>query len=166
MRILRLQVMISVLSLILVCIGCSRTDLADYQSDNRSEAEIKAVLLEHLKAKRQFDIERYLAGLHEDGRYHFECGRLLSKADIGDLLPKFWDHMQSGDPSFYPINRECITGDYFDYGRYVDPRMEISGESARVTLSFTVGWWSQEHYVSLVKVNERWMINRLDWGMN
>ena len=165
-RFFGLQVMIAVLSFTILCTGCGRTDLADYQSRNKSEAEIKGVLLEYLAAKRQFDIDRYLAGLHAEGRYHFECGRILSKADLGYLLPKFWAHMRSGDPSFYPINRECITGDYFDNGQYVDPRFDIDGNRARVTLRFTVGWWGLEHYVALVKENEHWMINRLDWQMN
>jgi hypothetical protein len=92
----------------------SRTPLAEYASRNRAEAEIKAVLLEYLAAKRQFDIERYLAGLHAGGRFHFECGRILSKAELGRVLPGFWADMRSGNPAFYPINRECITGDYFD----------------------------------------------------
>lgn len=144
----------------------SKTPLAEYKPRNQSEQQIKAVLLEYLAAKQQFDIERYLACLHAEGRYHFECGRILSKADIGHLLPEFWAHMRSGDPSFYPMNRECITGDYFDHGQYVDPRFEIDGLRANVTLRFTVGWWGLEHYVELVKEKERWVINRLGWAMN
>jgi hypothetical protein len=158
--------MLAACVLLFVGAGCSQTTLADYQGRTPGETEIKAVLLEYLDAKRQFDIERYLACLHAAGRYHFECGRILSKTDIGYLLPKFWDHMRSGDPSFYPINRECITGDYFDHGRYVDPRIEIQADRATVTLRFTVGWWGLEHYISLVREDERWLINRLDWQMN
>ncbi|MCP3954842.1 MAG: hypothetical protein GY697_21860 [Desulfobacterales bacterium] len=166
MQVTRINMLLLVLGLLSLVAGCNGTPLAEYQSRNRSEEEIKAVLLEYLDAKRQFDIDRYLAGLHAEGRYHFECGRMLSKAELGQLLPKFWTDLRSGNSAFYPINRECITGDYFDTGRYVDPRMDIARENARVALKFTVGWWRLEHLVSLVKENEHWFINRLDWAMN
>ena len=147
-------------------IACSQISLSEYQTRNRAEEEIKTVLLEYLDAKQRFDIERYLACLHDRGRFHFECGRHLSKGELGQLLPGFWDDMRSGNPAFYPINRECITGDYFDTGRYVNPRMDVGDRIARVTLRFTVGWWGLNHYVSLVREDKGWLISRLDWEMN
>ncbi len=166
MRVIRCNMMLLVLGLLSIMAGCNGTPLADYQSHSKSEAEIKAVLLEYLDAKRKFDIQRYLASLHAEGLYHFECGRMLSKAELGQLLPKFWADLQFGNPAFYPINRECITGDYFDTGRYVDPRMDVDGDTARVALKFTVGWWGLEHYVTLVRKDRAWLISRLDWEMN
>ena len=166
MKPLRYVTIILTLLIVSMSIACSEISLSEYQARNRIEEEIKTVLLAYLDAKQRFDIERYLACLHDRGRFHFECGRRLSKGELGQLLPKFWDDMRSGNPAFYPINRECMTGDYFDYGRYVDPRMDIDGCRARVALRFTVGWWGLEHTVSLVKENERWMINGLDWDMN
>jgi len=146
--------------------ACSRTPLGEYQPRNQTEEEIKTVIVEYLDAKRRFDIVQYLAGLHNQGRFHFECGRIVSKAELGQLLPGFWAGMRSGDPTFYPINRECITGDYFDSGQYVDPRITMAGDRAEVTLTFTDGWWGLEHYVSLIKENDCWVISRLDWEMN
>ncbi len=65
--------------LIMVSLGMSacffRTPLAEYAPRNRAEAKIKTVLMEYLAAKRQFDIERYLAGLHAGGRFHFVLKR-------------------------------------------------------------------------------------------
>lgn len=156
--------------LILVTLGAQacfqNIPLVEYKPRNRSEQQIKTVLLEYLAAKQQFDIERYLACLRDGGRFHFECGRIVSKSELGQLLPRFWADLRSGNPAFYPINRECITGDYFDTGRYVNPLMTIDGDSARVVMKFTVGWWGLAHYVALVRTDNGWLINRLDWEMN
>ena len=67
---------------------------------------------------------------------------------------------------FYPMNRECITGDYFDGGRYVDPRVKFADGTAEVILKFTVGWWGLNHYVTVARENQGWLISGLDWEMN
>ena len=166
MRALRVATIIAPFLIFSLTVACSGTPLAEYQTRNRDEEEIKAVLLAYLDAKRQFDIERYLAYLHNQGHFHFECGKILSKTELGQLLPGFWADMRSGNPTFFPINRECITGDYFDSGRYVNPRMDVARDRAAVTLTFTVGWWRLNHYVLLVREKGEWVINRLDWEMN
>ena len=154
-----------VLALAFIC-ACSGPTLSEYEAHSRAEAEIRDILLEYLAAKRIFDIERYLACLHDEGRYHFECGRIVTKAELAKLLPAFWADLRSGDPAFYPINRECITGDYFETGRYVNPRMRVDRDRAGVVLKFTVGWWGLHHQIALAKEGGRWLITGLDWEMN
>jgi len=147
-------------------VACSQVPLSAYQPKNQTEKEIKAVLINYLKAKQQFNINAYLDCLYDQGEFHFECGRFLTKEELGQLLPGFWNYMRSGDPSFYPINRECITGDYFDTGDYINPVIEARDDKAQVTLTFSVGWWRLNHYISLIKHYDCWLIKRLYWEMN
>lgn len=64
MRVTRFNMMLPVFGLILLMAGCIGVPLADYQSRNRSEAEIKAVLLEGPEAaldiqKKDNHFEKY-----------------------------------------------------------------------------------------------------------
>jgi len=85
-RPLRYVTIMLTLLIVSMSIACSQITLSDYQARNQAEEEIKTVLLEYLDAKQRFDIGRYLACLHDRGRFHFECGRQLSRGEIGQLL--------------------------------------------------------------------------------
>lgn len=71
MRPLRYVTIILTLLMVSMAAACSQISLSDCQAHDRSGKEIKAVLLEYLDAKHRFDIERYLAGRHDRGRFHF-----------------------------------------------------------------------------------------------
>ena len=72
MRPLRYVTSMLTLLIVSMSIACSQITLFDYQARNQAEEEIKTVLLEYLDAKQRFDIGRYLACLHDQGRFHFD----------------------------------------------------------------------------------------------
>jgi hypothetical protein len=152
------------LLLLLISISsCSDVSLGEYTTKSQQEAEIKRILIQYQDAKGRFDLERFLACLDDRGLYHFAGGMMVSKEKLKASLPAFWAKLQSDDPMLYPMGRESMNGDYLPSGRLVNPKIEINDGAAEVELTFTVGWWKTKHFISMVRLNGRWLINRLDW---
>lgn len=138
--------------------------LTDYLPKNKVEGEIVALLIEYQDAKNQLDLTRFLACLYEQGRFSYRGAAMVSKGRLRTSLPDFWKTLQSPNRIVvYPLSHEFVTGDYYLSGRLVNPRIFINGSSVDVTVTFTSGWWRQKHFLSMQRVNDRWMITLLDW---
>ncbi len=152
------------LMILMSAFSCSEdTSLTEYVPENQDEREIRSLLIQYQDAKNRSDLEQFLACLHDQGRYSFRGGAMISKGRLKKLFPGFWAELKSGNPAIYPITHECVTGDHFLSGRLMNPQITVSGNTAKITMRFTSGWWSQRHYVSMLRDNGRWLINRLDW---
>jgi hypothetical protein len=149
-----------------ICVAicaCSNAPIEDYVVQNGEEAEIKALLIQYRDARKNFDLERYLGCLHDRGTYHHASRLMLSKKELSDSLPDFWDQLRRGDRSFFPMCRENLSGNYFVGFHLINPRIVINRNTAHVTVTYTNTGWRLKHYISLIKENDRWLINRLDW---
>ena len=139
-------------------------ELTDYQPKNKVEGEIVALLIEYQDAKNRLDLDRFMACLDEQGRFSYMGAAMVSKKRLRTSLPSFWKTLQSPNRIvLYPLSHEFVTGDYYLSGRLVNPRISNNGCSADVTVTFASGWWRQKHYISMHRVNDRWMITLLDW---
>lgn len=146
--------------------GCLPGDvqLTEYQPKNMVEGEIVALLIEYQDAKNRFDLSRFLACLHGQGRFSYKGAAMVSKETLRASLPGFWRTLQSPNRIIlYPLSHEFVTGDYYLSGRLVNPRISINGSSAIATVTFTSGWWRQKHYISMQRVNDQWVVTLLEW---
>jgi len=138
--------------------------LTDYRPKNMVEGEIVTLLIEYQDAKNRLDLNRFLACLHEQGRFSFRGTAMVSKGRLRKSLTAFWKTLQSPNRLvLYPLSHEFVTGDYYLSGRLINPRISINGSSADVTVTFASGWWRQKHFISMQRVDDRWMITLLDW---
>lgn len=144
--------------------SCSDTPLGEYVCKNREEREILALLIEHQDARNSFDIVRYLATLHDQGQYHFACNVMVSKEVLKTSLPDFWASLRAGELQISPMCRENMTGNYFLSGNLYNPRIEIERDAAKVTLTYSSWGFRLIRYIHVRRDDERWLINRLDWG--
>lgn len=147
----------------MLAFSCSNTSLKEYASENQQETEIVKILIQYQDAKNNFDLEKYLACLHNQGKYYFGGGQMVSKEELKKLLPNFWTRLQSGDRTFYPMSRESLNGNYFQSGEFINPQIVITQDTADVTVTFTKDGWRLKHYISMVRENNQWLIKRLDW---
>lgn len=138
--------------------------LERYEAQSPSETAIVSVLIQYQEARNRFDLERLLPLLHDEGRFTFQCGMMISKKRLKDLLPGFWAALQAGDSSVIPIVHECINGDYYHSGRLNNPQIEIHDGRARATVLFTKGVCRVRLYVALQREGDRWLITRTEWG--
>ena len=159
---LSIWLLIAVLS---VCLSCTdEIPLADYKARNAAERKILFVLIRYQEAKNQFNLKKFLACLHEAGEYSYKGAAMVSKEKLKASLPGFWATLNSQDRSvLYPLSHEFVTGDFYPSGRLTNPQMTVHGDTAAVTVTFASGWWRQKHYISMVRVDHRWQIIRLEW---
>ncbi|MCP4686771.1 MAG: hypothetical protein GY859_01905 [Desulfobacterales bacterium] len=163
-RIRRIPRFPSLLMILMLAVSCSDTPLKEYTCMNQEEKEILALLIENEDARNSFDVERYFATLHDNGQYHFACRVMLSKEELRKSLPQFWDRLRAGDLQVYPMCRENLTGNYFLKGRLYNPEIEIERDAARIKLTYSSWGFRLIRYIHARRDNDRWLINRLDWG--
>ena len=105
-----------------------------------------------------------MACLHEKGQYSFKGVSLVSKATLEKYLPGFWAILQSSNRIVcYPLSHEFVTGDYFLSGRFINPQIRVSGDTAKVTMTFASGWWRQKLFIRMLRCEHGWLIDRLEW---
>jgi len=154
------------LLIIIVNISCSNPSLEEYIPQNQDEKKIISLLIRYQDAKINCDLENFLACLHDKGTFCFGRGVLLTKNELRESLPAFWEGLKSGSREFYPMNREMITGDYILTGRFYDPQIAINNESAEVVMTFMKWGWKSGLHISMVEENGRWFITKTDWETN
>ena len=88
---------------------------------------------------------------------------MVTKQELALLLPDFWTQLQKGDRKFFPMCRENLSGNYFIGFKLANPKIRINQNKADVTVTYVNKGWRQKHYIYLVKENNRWLINGLDW---
>lgn len=153
----------SVMAVCCILLACTGTPLDEYAAKNREEAIVLSLLMEYQDARAAFDLERYLACLHENGTYHHACRVMVSKTRLRQLLPQFWADLQTGDRKFFPMSRENLSGNYFVDFRLVDPKITLHRDRAAVTATYVNRGWRLKHYITMIRENGYWRINRLDW---
>ena len=151
--------------LLSACLSCTdERPLADYTDRNEDEMAILAVLVHYQEAKNQFNLTQLLACLHEAGEYSYKGASMVSKEKLKASLPGFWKTLKSQDRCvLYPLSHEFVTGDFYLSGRLINPQISVNGDTAAVTVTFASGWWRQKHYISMIRVDHRWQIIRLEW---
>lgn len=157
---------IGLVLLVLTLNGCLPGDvqLTEYRPKSKVEGEIVALINVYQDAKNRQDLNRFLACLDEQDRFSYKGAVMVSKERLRAFLPAFWKTLQSSNRIVaYPLSHEFVTGDYYLSGRLVNPLISINGSSADVTVTFTSGWWRQKHFISMQRVNDRWLITTLDW---
>ncbi|KPJ77837.1 MAG: hypothetical protein AMJ54_06625 [Deltaproteobacteria bacterium SG8_13] len=154
---------LSAFCMMIVIYACSNTTLENYAAKDKEEEKIVALLIEYQDARRNFDLTKYLECLHDKGIYHHASSVMLSKQELSRALPKFWTQLQRGDRSFFPMCRENLSGNYFVRFRLINPTITIRQNTASVTAVYVNTGWRLTHYISMIKENNRWLINRLDW---
>jgi hypothetical protein len=153
----------TVFASLLVILSCSNTPLEQYEPQSDEEAHILAVLVRYQQARQEFNLQGYLSCLHAHGRYHHASRVMVSKKNLSILLPDFWDELRTGQRFFYPMCRENLSGNYFVGFHLSNPRIIITRNTAKVVVTYAKAGWRLKHYISLIKDNQRWWINRLDW---
>ena len=151
------------LCVFIIFFACSNTPIEDYLPKDQEEEKIMALLVRYQEARKHFHLEQYLGCLHEQGSYHHASRIMLSKKALAARLPDFWAELQKGNRLFFPMCRENLSGNYFVGFRLVNPTILIDHNTAAVTATYVNKGWRTRHYIFLIKENNRWLINRLDW---
>jgi hypothetical protein len=151
--------------IILVIISsCCDTPIAEYKPKSQEESEIISLLIEYKEAKYHFAIEKLLPLLHDRGEFTFQCGQMVSKTRLKEMLPGFWSVLRSGDKAIIPLVHECINGDYYESGAFNNPEITIKDDTALANVLFTNGVCRVILYFSLCRENGGWLITRTEWG--
>jgi len=158
----RLYCVLAIFLFFIIC--CSDAPIEDYAPRGPAESEIIAVLGQYQEARNRFDLARLLPLLHEKGEFTFQCGMMVSKARLKDMLPGFWAELKAGNSAVIPLVHECINGDYFHTGRLNNPRIAIHGDEAQATVLFTKGVCRILLHVTMRREDDRWLITRTEWG--
>jgi hypothetical protein len=148
---------------ILLSSGCD-TSITKYAPQNQKEREIISLLIEYKEAKYNFEIEKLLILLHDRGEFTFQCGQMVSKTRLKELLPGLWAKLRSGDTAIIPLVHECINGDYYASGEFNNPEIEINDDTALANVLFTNGVCRVPLFVKMLRENDRWLITRTEWG--
>ena len=143
--------------------ACSNTSLENYVPKDSEEARILALLIKYRDARKNFDLERYLECLHEKGIYNHASRVMVSKKKLSEVLPEFWSQLQKGNRLFFPMCRENLSGNYFVRFNLINPKITMNQNTANATVIYVNSSWRLKHYISMIKENDRWLINRLDW---
>jgi hypothetical protein len=143
---------------------CCDTPIDKYQPQDQDEKEILSVLIQYQNAKNHFEIDQLLSFLHENGKFSFQCGVMVSKVKLKELLPGFWAGIKAGNAAVFPMTHECVNGDYYKSGKLNNLQIEIGNDKAEVTVLFTKGFSRVLQYFSMVRENDRWLITRTEWG--
>ena len=152
------------LILAFVFVSCGDSSLVEYKPKSQEESEIISLLIEYKEAKYQFEIEKLLPLLHDRGEFTFQCGQMVSKARLKEMLPEFWAKLRSGDTAIIPLVHECINGDYYESGAFNNPEIEVNDDTALANVLFTNGVCRVRLYFSMRRENDRWLITRTEWG--
>ncbi len=153
-------------ALMLTAMSCADTPLTDYVPENEAERGILARLIQYQESKIACDVGRYLDCFHEKGRFQFGRGTMVSKRELEKRLPGFWTELMSGNPTFYPMNREMVTGDYIRTGQFINPRIVVRQNTADIELTFTKFGWRLRQFMTMVREKEQWVIHRSAWETN
>lgn len=145
-------------------IACSDSPITEYVARDLDEEEIISVLTRYRDAKNHVDVDRFLSLLDDRGAFAFQCGRMVTKAVLKAELPGFWAAIQAGDATVFPIVHECINGDYYKTGELNNPQIQIKNDNATVTVLFTNGVCRVPLHLSMIRKNDRWLINQTQWG--
>ena len=151
-----------VLPLCLAC--CCDAPIEQYAPHSQDEQAILEVLMQYQDARNRFDLEGLLPLLHDKGEFTFQCGMMVSKDKLKEMLPGFWAKLKSGDSAVIPLVHECINGDYYHTGRLNNPQVEIHYDQARATVLFTKGVCRVLLYATMLREDDRWLITRTEWG--
>jgi len=143
--------------------GCD-TPIDKYEPRGRDEKEILSVLIRYQNAKNRFDIDQLLSFLHENGKFSFQCGKVVSKEELKELLPGFWNEIKAGNAAVFPITHECVNGDYYKSGTLNNIKIEIGVDKAEVIVLFRKGFSRVLQYFSMVRENDIWLVIRTEWG--
>ena len=154
-----------IITALAVCIisACSNAPIEEYVPQNPEEKQILALLIKYQKARKNFDLAGYLSCLHEGGIYHHASRVMVTKKELSGLLPDFWSQLKKGERSFFPMCRENLSGNYFIQFNLINPQITIDQNKASVVVTYINTGWRLKHYISLIKEDNRWLINRLDW---
>ena len=158
--------MLRTLALLCVTIAvsaCVNTDLAEYRPANETEAAILTRLITYQTARNAFDVTAYLNCLHDQGEYHFASRVMVSKHQLRQRLPEFWQELIKGERHFFPMCRENLSGNYFRTMRLTNPSIRINGKQADITVTFVAAGWRLKHYITMRQTQQGWLINGLDW---
>lgn len=144
--------------------SCGDASITTYTPKNQDEGEIISLLIQYHDAKNRFDLEKLLSCLDDQGEFSFECGLMVSKTKLKNLLPIFWAELGSGNPAAIPLVHECINGNYYTSGELNNAEIEIKNGKAEVTVVFTKGVCRVPFYLSMRQNKDRWLITRTEWG--
>lgn len=144
--------------------GCG-TEISDTQPRNQSEQEILSVLTVYQEAKNERDMEKLMDLLHPAGEFSYACGIMVSKTELAEKLPAFWDELDNELLKTVPMAHECLNGDYYATGILRDPEISVTGSHANVKVWFTRPLWSSLlQFFTLVREKGQWRITRTWWG--
>lgn len=144
-------------------LGRSEKALSDYRPGNQEESEIVAFLMKYENTRRKFNLQGYLACLHDKGIYHHAGGVMVSKQKLAESLPGFWEGLRKGSREFFPMCRESLNGNWFVGFHIFSPIIELDGNEAKVTVTYSNAGWRIKHFIHLLKENNAWLITLLDW---
>ncbi len=90
---------------------------------------------------------------------------MLSKAELKERLPEFWEQMRFDKLAVVPLAHECLNGDYYSSAVLKEPIIEVTGNTDRARVWFTKRFSSSLLlFLSLAREEEKWLIPHTEWG--
>lgn len=144
----------------------SGTRIDRYIPRNDDERQIVKLLSTFQKAKREYDLEAYLACLSDKGEFMFGGSIMVSKTELKKLLPPFWADRKTNHINTRPSSREELNGNFFD-GIFYDPVIKVNKDKAKAIVTFVtpIIRWKTKLFLDFRKHNGSWHISLLEWDM-
>ena len=154
---------VAAVAMVAAVLGRSEKALSDFSPRNQEESEIIGLLMKYENTRSKFDLQGYLACLHDHGIYNHAGGVMVSKQKLAESLPSFWEGLRRGSREFFPMCRESLNGNWFVGFHIFNPIIELDGNEARVTVTYSKAGFRIKHFIHLLKENNTWLITLLDW---
>ncbi len=144
----------------------SGTRIDRYIPKSEDEAQIITLLNTFQKAKREYNLEAYLACLSEKGQFMFGGSIMVSKKELKKRLPPFWADRRTNHINTRPSSREELNGNFFD-GIFYNPVITVKNDKAKSIVTFVtpIIRWKTKLFLDFRKHNGSWQISRLEWDM-
>jgi len=144
----------------------SGTRIDKYIAKNTDEAQIIALLNSFQKARKEYNLETYLACLSDNGKFMFGGSIMVSKKELRKLLPAFWEDRRTNHIKTRPSSREELNGNFFD-GILYNPIIKVTKNKAKAVVTFVtpIIRWKTKLFLDFRKHNGFWQISRLEWDI-
>ena len=141
--------------------GLWRTPITAYQPQSDAEQALTDLFIQYITARNNRDVDRFLATLHRDCRYHIDKDHVVGKDELRGMLPGLWMQNDRNTVAFGQCMAwECWNENFYRTGMLVNPKFRIAGDQAEVRFKFVAGIFMDDNCFHLVRENGTWRIVR------
>lgn len=138
-----------------------RTPITKYKPKDSAEQSLTQLFIKYVTSRNNRDVNQFLSTLHENCVYMITKDLIVTKEQLGGLLPDLW--MQNDDDTMafgQCMAWECWHENYYKTVMLVNPKFRVSETRADVEFKIVSGLFMDDNYFELIKEDDTWLISR------